>query len=92
MATERRYHVWYEVIKSFSGGARLELGRKEQLTVNPPLTHEQACTVMSKHTNYPWRRLYLVEVDRDAAPYSTTVSGAAPLNRSDVALASTSAK
>jgi hypothetical protein len=58
----RRYHVWYEVIKSFSGGSHLELGRKEQLTVDPPLTHQQACTVMSKHTNYPWRRLYLVEV------------------------------
>lgn len=60
----RRYHVWAEVIKPFTrpGGARLRLGHKQQLTVEAALTHAEACTVMSKHTNYPWRRLYLVEV------------------------------
>ena len=26
-----------------------------------PCSHEQACTLLSKLTAYPWRRLYLVE-------------------------------
>ena len=27
-----------------------------------PMTHKQACTFMSKLTNYPWRRVMLEEV------------------------------
>lgn len=63
----RRYHVWIEIIKPFThpGGARLRLGHKEQLTVEPALTHDEACIYLTKQTKYPWRREYLVEVPEE---------------------------
>ena len=62
--SDRRYHVWLEIVKPFThtGGARLRLGHKEQLTVEPALTHDEACIYLTKLTKYPWRREYLVEV------------------------------
>lgn len=60
----RRFHVWAEIIKPFmnKGGVRLHVGRKFQMTVEPALTHDEACIYLTKLTKYPWRREYLVEV------------------------------
>lgn len=57
--TERLYHIWAEVID----WSMARSGRPWCLTAGwEPLTHREACTVLSKHTQYPWRRMWLVEV------------------------------
>lgn len=57
-STERKYHIWYEIIKADAP----HFGKKEQLSVDPPLNHTEACTLLNKFANYSWRWLFLVEV------------------------------
>lgn len=54
----RRYHAFFEVIDRHMAN----YGEKIQLTVEPALTHEEACTYLTKQTPYTWRRYFLVEV------------------------------
>ena len=57
--TERLYHIWAEV----TDWSMARSGRPWCLTAGwKPLTHREACTVLSKHTQYSWRRMWLVEV------------------------------
>mgnify|MGYP003425211140 FL=1 len=56
--TERLYHIWSEV----TDRRMARFGRVRRMTVEPALTHREACTVLSKHTQYRWRRMWLVEV------------------------------
>lgn len=57
--TERLYHIWAEV----TDWSMKRSGRPWCMTVGwKPLTHREACTVLSKHTQYSWRRMWLVEV------------------------------
>lgn len=57
--TERLYHIWVEVTdrRMAHYGCPWRV-----VTVEPALTHREACTVLSKHTQYSWRRMWLVEV------------------------------
>lgn len=55
--TERLYHIWSEV----TDRRMTRFGRVRRMTVEPALTHREACTVLSKHTQYSWRRMWLVE-------------------------------
>ena len=55
---ERLYHIWSEV----TDHRMARFGRVRRMTVEPALTHREACTVLSKHTQYSWRRMWLVEV------------------------------
>lgn len=55
---ERLYHIWAEV----TDRSMARFGRPWCVTVEPSLTHREACTVLSKHTQYRWRRMWLVEV------------------------------
>ena len=56
--TERLYHIWSEV----TDRRMKRFGRPWCLTAGwEPLTHREACTVLSKHTQYSWRRMWLVE-------------------------------
>ncbi len=84
----RRFHVWIEVIKPFThpGGARLRLGHKQQLTVEPALTHDEACIYLTKQTKYPWRREYLVEVPAEAE-YNDTCGACAEVHYTGVTTA-----
>lgn len=54
----RRYHVFFEIIDRHMAN----YGEKIQLTVEPALTHEEACTYLTKQTPHEWRRYFLVEV------------------------------
>lgn len=55
---ERLYHLWAEV----TDRSMARFGHLWCVTVEPALTHREACTVLSKHTQYRWRRMWLVEV------------------------------
>lgn len=57
--TERLYHIWAEV----TDWSMTRSGRPWCMTAGwEPLTHREACTVLSKHTQYSWRRMWLIEV------------------------------
>lgn len=51
----------YHVVTVVENARMHNFGNKTYFTVSP-LTHEQACTLMSKITSYSWRRKFLEEV------------------------------
>lgn len=81
--TERMYHIWAEV----TDWSMPFYGRLWCLTAGwEPLTHREACTVLSKHTQYSWRRMWLVEIGSleeqrlaakasECVPFSTGAQG-----------------
>lgn len=69
-ASELKYHVsqtdshfFDRSSMKFFGDTMANYGEKFCLSdATRPMTHKQACTFMSKLTNYPWRRVMLEEV------------------------------